>query len=71
MSQAARTASYTIFLLKLWPEHSQENGDLVSWRFSVEDPVTGERKGFVALDQFMAYVHERITELMAKQQSDQ
>lgn len=67
MSQTSKSASYYIYLLKLWPEHSQDNGETLSWRYSVEDPITGLRKGFAHLEDFLAYVRAQIVEIIAMQ----
>lgn len=44
---------YHTFLLSLWEEHSD---GLPVWRFSLENPHTGERLGFKALDEMVAYL---------------
>jgi hypothetical protein len=48
--------SYRVFLLRFWQERPATEGPAV-WRFSVEDPVTRQRRGFAdlqALTQFLA-----------------
>jgi len=60
MTRISRTASYYIFLLKLWPERSQENGEALSWRFSLEDPITGMRKGFTDRDSLLSHIRQQL-----------
>lgn len=55
------------FLLRLW----QISPDLeTGWLVSLEDPLTGERKGFASLDAFFQYL-KRMTEPDPKEQNDQ
>lgn len=42
---------YRSYLLRLWAE----GGDTV-WRFSLEDPRTGERRGFADLAELTAFL---------------
>jgi hypothetical protein len=43
---------YLSYLLRLWQASS--GGELV-WRASLEDPHTGERRGFACLAELIAY----------------
>jgi hypothetical protein len=70
MDQTSKSASYYIYLLKLWPERSHDNGETLSWRYSIEDPITGLRKGFAELEDFLAYVQAQIVEIIATQASN-
>jgi hypothetical protein len=49
-----RTPRYHTFLLSLW----EEAGSAPGWRCSLENPHTGERKGFKSLDELTAYLRE-------------
>jgi hypothetical protein len=44
---------YLSYLLRLWEASS--GGELV-WRASLEDPHTGERRGFAGLGELIAYL---------------
>jgi len=67
MDQTSKSASYYIYLLKLWPERSHDNGETLSWRYSIEDPITGLRKGFAELEDFLAYVQVLMVEIISTQ----
>ncbi len=60
MADSSRTASYYIFLIKLWPERSHDNGETISWRFSIEDPVSGVRKGFTDQESLLTHLREQL-----------
>lgn len=64
MTQTSRMTSYYIFLLKLWPERSRNNGEALSWRFSIEDPITGIRKGFTDQDSLLAHLREQLESIV-------
>ncbi|TAH48087.1 MAG: hypothetical protein EYC68_22295 [Chloroflexota bacterium] len=46
----SRNPGYRSFLVRMWIEHSSTHAENAvqesTWRFSVEDPRTGERRGF-------------------------
>ncbi len=44
---------YRSFLLRLWQVEAEKKH---VWRFSLEDPITGERKGFVNLGELTNYL---------------
>jgi hypothetical protein len=46
-------AHYRSFLLRLW-----QDSDTHIWRFSLEDPHTGERRGLANLDAVIAFLKE-------------
>ena len=45
--------AYRSYLLRLWRAHS---GERFVWRASLEDPHTGERRGFAGLEQMLAFL---------------
>lgn len=53
----SRKLRYLSFLLRLWPV-KQNGGEI--WRASLENPRTGERRGFASLELLMAFLHEQI-----------
>ena len=67
MTGPGKSPSYHIFMLKCWPEHQQSNGFITSWRFSLEDPTTGQRKGFVQLDDLLLSIRKQLQNLMANE----
>ncbi len=46
---------YQVFLLRCWEEHS-EHPELDAWRFSLQDPGTGQRRGFASLEALFAFL---------------
>ena len=48
---------YLSYLLRLWQASS--GGELV-WRASLEDPHTGERRGFACLAELVAFLEEEM-----------
>lgn len=47
---------YLSFLLRLW--RVKRNGDLI-WRASLDDPHTGERRGFASLATLMDFLKQQ------------
>jgi hypothetical protein len=41
---------YRAFMLRCWEVRSPQPGGPVTWRFSLEDPHTGEKHGFADLE---------------------
>ena len=41
---------YRAFLLTLWEERSRDRDSPQVWRFRLEDPRTGQRRGFASLE---------------------
>ncbi len=50
---------YRSYLLRLWRVQSQDQS---LWRASLEDALTGERRGFAALDDLFAYLRQQTDE---------
>jgi hypothetical protein len=44
------------YLLRLWRAESGDRGVRWVWRASVEDPHTGQRRGFADLDRLFAFL---------------
>jgi hypothetical protein len=51
--------SYRSYLLRLWRARVAGRG---VWRASLEDPRTGERRGFADLAQLLAYLEQQLGE---------
>lgn len=58
---------YRAYLLRFWEERGQPTSVAV-WRFSLEDPHTGQRHGFATLDALLAFLQ---TQIDGEQQSHQ
>ncbi len=54
---AKQERRYWAFMLRLWQVGS---GRAIAWRASLEDPHTGERKGFADLDSLLAFLKDQI-----------
>jgi hypothetical protein len=53
VNSAAETRHYHAYLLRLW---QASEGEAVMWRALLEDPRTGERRGFADLDSLFAFL---------------
>jgi hypothetical protein len=53
-----RPEAYLSYLLRLW---STEGEGVGVWRASLEDPLTGIRKGFADPDTLFAFLREQMT----------
>ncbi|MBI5303427.1 MAG: hypothetical protein HY868_14940 [Chloroflexi bacterium] len=58
MSIQSKPRTYRSFLLRLWAE-----GEPPVWRFSLEDPHTGERIGMANLDALIAFLKEAMEQV--------
>ena len=47
---------YRSYLLTFWEERSQDPSVPVVWRFRLEDPHTGQRRGFGGLTDLFAFL---------------
>jgi hypothetical protein len=52
--------NYRSFLLRLW--RVQVDGKFV-WRASLENPFTGERKGFANLSQLVVHLESQVSDI--------
>jgi hypothetical protein len=48
-----------VYILRFWETRSFPPDAPVTWRFSAQDPRTGERRGFADLDGLMAFLAAR------------
>jgi hypothetical protein len=56
MSALDRPPRYRSYLLRCWEERGRGRDGAGTWRFSLEDPHTGRRRGFASLDDLVAAV---------------
>ncbi len=47
--------SYHVFVLRCWQEHSG-HPELNAWRFNLQDPGTGQHRGFATLEALLAFL---------------
>jgi hypothetical protein len=55
-SGESRATAYQVYVMRIW----QEQTTPPVWRFTLEDPTTGQRRGFSCLSELTAYL-ENIT----------
>ena len=56
---------YVAYLLRGWAEHSDDPTASLAWRFSLEDPHTGRRRGFPSLEQLVAALAHELAAMAA------
>jgi hypothetical protein len=54
MTGASTPPRYRSYLLTFWEERDREPQGLRVWRFSLQDPYTGQRRGFASLEALVA-----------------
>jgi hypothetical protein len=52
-----RPRRYRAYLLRFWQE-PRPAAETEEWRFSLEDPHTGDRRGFAGLDLLFAWLRD-------------
>jgi hypothetical protein len=62
MSFFSRPPRYHTFLLTLWEERSQDAHAPDVWRFRLEDPRTGQQRGFANLEALMAALEQEMAD---------
>ncbi|HDN80610.1 MAG TPA: hypothetical protein ENG33_09120 [Chloroflexi bacterium] len=60
MSDEQSGLRYQAYLLRLWEERPASPGRPGIWRFSLEDPRTGQRYGFTTLEALMDFLRKQI-----------
>jgi hypothetical protein len=56
----SRPPRYCSYLLRCWEEHGAREAGPAAWRFSLEDPHTGERHAFSDLARLTEFVRQRL-----------
>lgn len=60
MSEPFRPASYHVFLLRFWQESREHPALPAVWRFSLEAPGSGQRRGFASLEALTEFLQGEI-----------
>jgi hypothetical protein len=55
-----RPPRYCAYLLRCWETPDQGRGLLPAWRYSLEDPHSGERRGFATFDALVAHLRAEL-----------
>ncbi len=53
---------YCSYLLRCWQERSLRQSAAAVWRFSLEDPHTGQRRGFATFEALVAFLRQELWE---------
>jgi hypothetical protein len=49
------------YVLHLWREHAAQPDRSAEWRFSVEEPCTGQRRGFASMRALTDFIETTLT----------
>ena len=49
---------YRIYLLAVWQEHNESSPEMITWRFRLEDPRSGQQRVFADATTLMNALHE-------------
>ena len=60
MSIFGKPPRYCVYVLRFWEERSRHPDRPGVWRFSLEDPRTGERRGFASLEAVVAFLRGQV-----------
>lgn len=60
VSNLERPPRYRAYLLRCWQERSQQPEHLGVWRFSLQEPHSGQRRGFASLEALMAFLETQL-----------
>ena len=53
---------YRIYLLAVWAERGRNKEAQAQWRYSLEDPHTGQRRGFASLEALTVALGQVVTD---------
>jgi hypothetical protein len=62
MSTLNKTPHYKSYLLRFWQEQRQNARLPTIWRFSLEDPHTGQRQGFANLEALFNFLKDKLSD---------
>jgi hypothetical protein len=62
-------SEYQAYLLRIWRDHNPSKADS-PWRFSLEDPHTGARRGFQSLELLMIFLRAQIKAPFSRDQTN-
>jgi hypothetical protein len=68
VAMAKERRRYIAYLLRLW---RPDNDDRLAWRASLEDPHSGERKGFADLESMCLFLKEQLDAARKRHQPDE
>ena len=56
MNPSGRHSRYQVFVLRLWQEPGEIQEPSATWRYVLEEPKTGQRRGFRDLAALMVFL---------------
>ena len=62
MTTYDRPPHYRSYLLTVWEERSEELEAPSSWRFSLEEARTGQRRGFASLEALLVFLRTELVD---------
>jgi hypothetical protein len=60
MDRRPESPTTRAYMLRFWKVGNPDSQATPTWRFSLEDPHTGEKLGFADLDAFVAFLVEEL-----------
>ena len=60
MEGPARPRRYCSWLLRCWELQGQISGGPVAWRYGLEDPHSGARRGFASFEALLAHLRAEL-----------
>jgi hypothetical protein len=60
MAMFDKPPRYRSYVLTFWEERSRDPEMLVVWRFSLQDPRTGQRRGFASFEELMNFLRSEL-----------
>ncbi len=60
MPRHSESPDLRAYMLRFWKVHSNDPQRPATWRFSLEDPHTGEKFGFADLEMLVAFLQAEI-----------
>ena len=60
MSSAEARRRYCAWLLRCWEARGQGADPLITWRYSLEDPNSGARRGFASFEALVAQLRAEL-----------
>ena len=70
MSAFDKPPRYRAYLLRFWEETTSQPDPPSTWRFSLEDPHTGQRRGFANLEALVTFLKTQLDSASDKSQKN-
>jgi hypothetical protein len=60
MAMFDKPPRYRSYVLTFWEERSRDPDTPVVWRFGLQDPRTGQRRGFARFEELMTFLRSEV-----------